>query len=127
MNYTFQKRRELNDAFRSYLLAETIHEHKDGGVPMLHIDRLPSNTCAIDSVQELSRLLPYNDRAWRTVVPVFIKQQRLNADGLAAATYYDLNYVNCSAPSMERAAELVASGRMFWIPNLTINLNGKRN
>lgn len=127
MNYTYYKRRELNDAFRSYLLGQDIREDKEGGVPMLCIENLPEQARAVESVSELVKLLPPNDRAWRKVVPVFVKAARMPREGMKMEYYYLLNYVNCSNESMEMAAELVASARLFWIPELTIETNGKRN
>lgn len=126
MNYTFHKRRELNDAFRSYLLDQQINQDKDGGVPVLWVDALPQRACAIESVQHLSNLLPYDERAWQKVVPVFVKVPRMKPKNGQIDFYYIINYVNCSAPSMEQAADLVASGKLFWIPELTINAYGKR-
>lgn len=126
MNYTFQKRRELNDAFRAYLLGETIKEEK-GSMPVLWVESLPERACAVESVQDLIDLLPSDDRAWRKVVPVFVKVPRMDAKTATMEYYYLLNYVNCSEPSLEHAAELVAEGRLFWFPNKTIETNGKRN
>lgn len=126
MNYTFQKRRELNDAFRAYLLGETIKEEK-GSMPILWVENLPERACSVESVQDLIELLPSDDRAWKKVVPVFVKMPRIDAKTGTVEHYYHVNYVNCSKPSLDHAVELVAEGRLFWFPNKTIETNGKRN
>lgn len=125
MNYTNGKRRELNAELRGRVFGLDIEEDKENGVPVIQMKKLPEQARQVESIKELSQLLPYDNRAWRRVIPVFVESQRMERGGSTFVSYYRINYVNCSASSMEQAAEYIAEGKLFWIPGLKIEKYGK--
>lgn len=117
MIYTFQRRRELNSEFMGRYFSLKSYEEKSG-IPYLYVSELPTGAMQADSIRDLN--VPQCSRPWNHVVPVFIRTLIVNGENGESSELYIVSYVNCSNPSLTMAADYIASGRLYYIPGVSI-------
>ena len=120
MIYTFQKRKELNEAFiaelKKRLGEELIPETKTGkGIPVLYLSKIPNGAERVFSIADLVYKIPHQVKPWDEVVPVI---HRVKENG--TETTYEVGYVNCSPGSINMATERIANGAMWIMPGMTL-------
>lgn len=120
MIYTFQKRKELNEAFiaelKKRLGEELIPETKtEKGIPVLHLSKIPNGAERVFSIADLVYKIPHQVKPWDEVVPVI---HRVKENG--TETTYEVGYVNCSPGSINMATERIANGAMWIMPGMTL-------
>ena len=120
MIYTFQKRKELNEAFvaelKKRLGEELIPGTKTGkGIPVLHLSKIPDGAERVFSIADLVYKIPHQVKPWDEVVPVI---HRVKENG--TETTYEVGYVNCSPGSINMATERIANGAMWIMPGMTL-------
>ena len=120
MIYTFQKRKELNEAFvaelKKRLGEELIPGAKTGkGIPVLHLSKIPNGAERVFSIADLVYKIPHQVKPWDEVVPVI---HRVKENG--TETTYEVGYVNCSPGSINMATERIANGAMWIMPGMTL-------
>ncbi len=120
MIYTFQKRKELNEAFvaelKKRLGEELIPGTKTGkGIPILYLSKIPDGAERVFSIADLVYKIPHQVKPWDEVVPVI---HRVKENG--TETTYEVGYVNCSPGSINMATERIANGAMWIMPGMTL-------
>ena len=118
MNYTFQKRKELNEAFmRKY--ASVPVEYQREGVPFVHTRGVPAMATRVGNVRELKDLLPetIETKVWKVTLPVLYKIKHLTPDG-TFEDLYEISYVNATARSLAQAAEKIEKDNLWMFPEL---------
>lgn len=120
MIYTFQKRKELNEAFiaklKTRLGGELIPETKTGkGIPILYLSKIPDGAERVFSIADLMYKIPHQVRPWDEVVPVILRVKENGKE-----TTYEVGYVNCSPGSINIATERIANGAMWIMPGMTL-------
>lgn len=116
MTYTYHKRKELNDRFRSLFPGLECRENRTG-TPFLYIGSLPEESVPLDSPYVLKKILPEIPRAWDSVVPVFVPVRDMSGSGLPC---WMVNYANCGEESLECLRRLMAGRDIRYIPSLKI-------
>ena len=119
MNYTFQKRKELNECFMK-LFPDLGADYKRDGVPFIHIHMLPYYAKKLESVNELKKMIPVTPFPWHSVVPVAYQIKRLTKDG-SFEELYEISFVNCTKKSLSQANERILKGNLWAFPKL-VNL-----
>lgn len=112
MEYTNQKRKELNRAFISKLNNPQI-EMDEGGTHLFLLN-LPTSAEEVESAREIIRNIPRSAFPWNNVLPILMKT---NTSGV---NKYLIGYVNSSDKSIECAVKKVGEGKVYYIPGFTL-------
>ena len=116
MVYSYQKRKELNEAFMA-LYPQIEVDYKRDGVPVIHTENLPSVVAPVESLHTLKELIPETAFPWKVVLPVMYKIKKLNEEG-EFVDLYEISYANCLPKSMELAESRIDKGNLWMFPDL---------